>query len=144
MLVHVAGIELSDKITAIAPVAATVSKEITEQQPKVPIPVLMVHGMDDHLLPFNSRNDDRFLPGSQVVDYWVKSNRCSTEPIINASDAAIMESYSSSSKADVHVMKVKGAGHVWPGSKVYLKSEPDPKLVDASRLIWEFFRSHID
>ncbi len=40
-------------------------------------------------------------------------------------------------------MKVKGAGHVWPGSRVHMRSEVDPHTLDASQAIWEFLRSHL-
>ena len=143
MLAHLAGIELGDKITAIAPVGATVSKEITERPPKVPLPVLIVHGTEDRLVPFDHRDDERFLPVSKVVEYWVAGNHCSPAPHIEASGPAITERYRSNQDADVEVINVKGAGHVWPGSKVFLKNEPDLKQVDASRLIWEFFRSRL-
>jgi polyhydroxybutyrate depolymerase len=143
MLTHLAGIELGDKLTAIAPVGATISKEITQQPAKASLPVLMVHGSEDHLVPFYDRADERFLPVSQVVDYWIRNNDCSPEPAIEASGPAIIETYPSAHGAEVRVVKVKSAGHVWPGSKVYLKSEPDPKAVDASRLIWDFFRARL-
>jgi polyhydroxybutyrate depolymerase len=144
MLAHLAGIELADKITAIAPVAATVGKEMIEQPPKGPIPVLMVHGSEDRLIPFDHRDDERFLPVSRVVEYWVRNDRCEPAPIVEESEEMRKERYTPRSDgAEVLLYKVKNAGHVWPGSRVHMRTEHDPRTVDASSLIWSFFRSHL-
>ncbi len=93
MMTHLAGIELSKKLTAIAPVAATVRKDIIERPPKCPIPVLMIHGSDDRLIPYDKRDDERFLPVARVVDYWVRSNNCAPEPLIEESGPAMVERF---------------------------------------------------
>jgi poly(3-hydroxybutyrate) depolymerase len=144
MLAHLAGIELADRIAAIAPVGATVSQEIIEQSPKRPLPILMVHGDSDRLVPFDERHDERFLPVSRVVEYWVRENKCAPRPEVEETPELTMERYRPrDGGAEVLLYKVKSAGHVWPGSRVHLRTEPDPRTVDASSLIWKFFRSQL-
>lgn len=144
MLAHLAGIELADEITAIAPVAATVGQEVVEQTPKRTLPVLMVHGDSDRLLPFDERHDDRFLPASQVVQYWVRENRCAPRPEVEETPELIIERYRPlDDGAEVILYRLKNAGHLWPGSRVHLRTEHDPHTLGASFLIWTFFRSHL-
>ncbi len=144
MLAHLAGIELADKITAIAPVGATVGQEIVERIPKRPIPVLMVHGDADRLLPFDERHDERFLPVSKVVEYWVRENKCAPKPEVEETPELKIERYRSRrGGAEVLLYMVKNAGHVWPGSRVHLRTEHDPRTLDASSLLWSFLRSQL-
>lgn len=144
MLAQLAGIELADKITAIAPVGATVGQEIVEHSPKRPVPVLMVHGDSDRLLPFDERHDERFLPVSKVVEYWVRENKCAPGPEVEETPELKIERYRPhGDRAEVLLYIVKNAGHVWPGSRVHLRSENDPRTLDASYLIWSFFRSQL-
>lgn len=144
MLSHLAGIELADKITAIAPVAATVGREIVELAPKRPVPALIVHGDSDRLVPFDERDDERFLAASKAVEYWVRENKCAPGPEVEETPELKMEWYRPrDGGAEVDLCLVKGAGHVWPGSRVYMRTEPDPRTLDASALIWKFFRSQL-
>jgi polyhydroxybutyrate depolymerase len=143
MLAHLAGIELSDRITAIAPVAATVGRGIADLFPKAPLPVLMVHGSDDALVPYDQRSDDRFLPTAGAVDYWVRVNDCDPMPEVRTGQVVRMRYAPRNGEAEVVLLKVGSAGHVWPGSRVRMRYENDPRTLDASAAIWEFFRAHI-
>ncbi|MBI0584630.1 MAG: hypothetical protein ISF22_10455, partial [Methanomassiliicoccus sp.] len=144
MLAHLAGIELSDRITAIAPVAATIGREILEMRPKRPLPVLMIHGTDDRLLPLTGTEGGRLLPVARAIDYWVGMNDCDRTPVIEERGGIEMSRYTCGfGSADVVVHRVRGAGHVWPGSRVRMRSEHDPRTLDASKVIVEFFLSRL-
>jgi polyhydroxybutyrate depolymerase len=144
MLSHLAGIKLGDKIQAIAPVAATLGRETVEQTVRTPVPVLIVHGDSDRLVPFAERDDSRFLPVSEVVGYWVRENKCAPGPEVEETPELKVERYRPRGNgAEVQLYLVKNAGHVWPGSRVHMRNEPDPRALDASALIWAFFRSHL-
>lgn len=144
MLTHLAGIELSDKLTAIAPVAATIGHQIAGLRPKRELPVLIVHGADDRLVPLGGRDGGRLLPVRQAVDYWVRADRCSESPTTEERDGVEVTRYPScAGDAEVTFYQVRDAGHVWPGSRVRMRSEKDPRTLDASAVIWEFFRAHL-
>lgn len=140
MLAHVAGAELSDKIDMIAPVAATVGKEILELVPKRPVEALIVHGQDDRLVPYLSRGDDRFLPAVEAERYWARANGCSGHEEEETSDV-IVRRYGGGACRVTSVV-VKNAGHVWLGGKVRMGGEHDPRTVDATALILDRFLSN--
>lgn len=141
MLAHVVGAELSDKIDMIAPVAATVGKEILDIDPNRPVEALIIHGQDDRLVPYVSRGVDRFLPAVEAERYWARANGCSGVEEENTSDA-IIRRYGGSACRVTSVV-VKNAGHVWPGGKARMGGEHDPKTVDATSLILDSFLSNL-
>jgi polyhydroxybutyrate depolymerase len=144
MLAHLAGVELSHKLTAVAPVAATIGRAITEMKPRRELPVLIIHGTDDHLLPLEGRESGRLLPVYEAVDYWVRADQCSEAPMTEERDGVeVMRYCPYLGGAEVVFIRVKDAGHVWPGSRVHMRSENDPRTLDASAVIWKFFRSHL-
>jgi len=140
MLAHVVGTELSDKVDMIAPVAATVGKEILNLAPKRPVEALIVHGQDDRLVPYTSRGDSQFLPAIEAERYWALANNCSNVEEENTSDA-IVRRYTGGACRVTSVI-VKNAGHVWPGGKARMGSENDPKTVNATDLILDRFLSN--
>lgn len=140
MLAHVAGAELSDKVDMIAPVAATVGKELLDIVPKRPVEALIVHGAEDRLVPYLSRGDDRFLPAIEAERYWARANGCSGHEEEETSNALIRR-YGGGS-CHVTSVVVKNAGHVWPGGKARMGGEHDPKTVDATDLILNRFLSN--
>lgn len=142
MLTHLAGVELSDKIDAIAPVAATIGMVITDMKPRRPLPVLIIHGADDLVLPVSGTEDGRLLPVLHAVEYWTRVNGCAGEPENEERDGVELTRYACSS-AEVLFYRIRDAGHVWPGSRVRMRTERDPGSMDASEAIWEFFRSHL-
>lgn len=140
MLVHVAGAELSDKIDMIVPVAATVGKEILSIIPKQPVEALIIHGQDDHLVPYVSRGDSRFMLAIEAERYWAQANNCSNFEEENTSDAIIR--CHGGGACRVTSIIVKNAGHVWPGGRARMGGEHDPKTVNATDLILDRFLSN--
>jgi len=144
MLAHLAGIELSNKVTAIAPVAAAIGPNLLGMSPRRPLPVLMVHGTADRILPMDGFHEGNILPASAAIDLWVRANGCRREPTRERRGGIEVERHAPcSGDAEVLFYKVDGAGHVWPGSRVRMRSESDPGTMDASAVILGFFRSHL-
>jgi len=139
MLAHVAGVELSDKIDTIAPVGATVGKELLKHEPKRPVDVLLIHGDQDRLVPYESRGDDRFLPAREAEEYWARVNGCLDHRDEDRPEALIRRYRGPQGGCSVTSVLVKGAGHVWPGGKARMGGQPDPKTVDATALILDHF-----
>lgn len=142
MLAHLAGVELSDRIDAIAPVAATIGQPIIEMRPRRPLRVLIIHGMDDHVLPIGGTADGRLLPVSRAVEHWTKVNGCIEAPEKEERDGIELTRYPCPG-AEVLYYRIRDAGHVWPGSRVRMRSERDPGSMNASEVIWEFFSSRL-
>ena len=154
--------DISDKIAAIAPVAASMGEGAPEEcHPKHPIPVLMINGTKDPLIHFNGgevggtwlRNHGSSVPVPQLVAFWRKQAGCTSAiektdlPDRDKTDDSTVtrESCGGKSGAEVVNYTVIGGGHTWPGGTAYA-----PKFVvgvvnrdfNASEAIFDFFARH--
>jgi len=152
--------ELSDKIAAFAPVAASMPNNPSYQcKPARHVPIMIIFGSKDPIVPFNGgdisimglSSRGKVIPVKESVNYWVSFDGCNNVPAVSEinnidDDTKVIKSiYSSTaSKSDVIFMLIDGGGHTWPGGLQYL-----PKLVigrtskeiDASEEIWKFFET---
>jgi polyhydroxybutyrate depolymerase len=156
------GCEISPKLAAIAPIAANIPKNILPGcHPAMPLPVLVMNGTGDPLVPWNggyvhffNRTMGEVVSTAQTVSFWVQHNHCRTTPAVSQlpdRDSAdhstvTVSTYNCPSKeSDVVLYAINGGGHTLPGSNV-----PDrPHLLghrnndlDGAAVIWEFFRSY--
>ena len=156
-------IELSEKIAAVAPVTAQLSKALEGQTPKLPISMMIVNGTDDPIVPYNGghvrlfdfgRSRGEILSTEATVEYFRRHNGCDPVPELvevpdNHPDDGTMveiERYAGcNDEAEVTLVRVIGGGHTWPGGREILS----PKLVgqtsreiNASKMILDFFSSH--
>jgi polyhydroxybutyrate depolymerase len=149
--------DLSDKIAAIAPVAGSVGVGLLPNcKPKRPVPVLMINGTDDPIVPFAggavARTHGRSYPVSQVVQFWRDFDGCGPVQKADVPDhdrgdrsTASYESCVGKDGSEVVNYTVDGGGHTWPGGPQYL-----PKFLvgrvnrdfNASEVIVEFFSRH--
>jgi polyhydroxybutyrate depolymerase len=156
------GCEASRRVAAIAPVVATIGVELAGRcRPTRPVPVLMVNGTDDPLVPFlggQVRVFGRLRPGKvasvgETVSFWARHNGCTAAPVItrepdrDPSDKVTVRREALTRCRDgseVILYVMEGGGHVWPGGPQYL---PRRVIGRASRdidseVIWEFFSRH--
>lgn len=150
--------QLFNKIAAIAPVAATFPDfSMPLYAPTVPMPVLMINGTSDPLVPYNggvvAGDRGKIISVAATVAQWVKIGGCSPTPQVSmlpdtADDGtqSRREVYDGcASNAQIVLVTVIGGGHTWPGGFQYL-----PQIIigktsrdfDATEMIWEFFKSH--
>jgi polyhydroxybutyrate depolymerase len=152
--------DLSDKIAAIASVAATMPEPLVAAcKPSRPISVMYIQGTEDPLVPINggkigfargrSRGDCISLADAEA--FWRNSDRISAAPsAINLPDRSddgthVRREIWSGGGDDTEIVAytIEGGGHTWPGGPQYL-----PKLIvgkasanlNATRTIWEFFQ----
>ncbi len=164
MMAYRCGCELSNKITAIAPVAGNMPSALSSLcKPARPVSLLVVNGTKDPLMPysggevtgpFGKKKLGKVLSVKESIAYWVKIDECS-EAFITAglpdkdpSDGTRVNSTSykkGKDNSEVLLYTVEGGGHAWPGGYPYLgewiigKTSRD---IDASEVIWEFFKRH--
>jgi polyhydroxybutyrate depolymerase len=148
--------ELSDRITAIAVVAATFSSKLVSTcRPVRPVPVLQIMGTQDPYVPFEGGTLSRgaggeLLSHEQAIVTWVRLNGCSTSPLTThlpdlAQDGTLIEQQVyefCAAAAQVQSYVIHGGGHTWPGSVQPLSEAPAGKTtrnLQASSIIWEFF-----
>lgn len=155
--------EASTRVAAIAPVAATMGVELAARcSPARPVPVLMVNGTDDPLVPF--QGGQIRLPGGQLrpgriasvadtVALWARHNGCAGSPRItrepdrDPTDGVTVRREAlmgcgGGSEVTLYVME--GGGHVWPGGPQYLPSLIIGRTTGdiGSEVIWGFFARH--
>ncbi len=156
-------LDLTDRIAAVAPVAAQLSVALAEQTPPLPISIMIMNGTEDPIVPFDggevklfdfSRSRGEILSTAETVERFRRYNECDTVPELvqlpeNEPDdgtAVEIESYTHCIyNTEVIFVRVVGGGHTWPGGQQYLS----PKIVgvvsqeiNASEMILDFFLEH--
>jgi polyhydroxybutyrate depolymerase len=151
MMTHRLGIELSDRIAAIAPVVATVFGD--EKKPARPISALMINGsLDENVPPAGGAPGGR---GTQAWDgtptraaleqatFWASVSSCSPEVSKNDTKAWTHWSYPCPAGKSVELYLVKDNGHAWPGGEPGSRRGDQPsESLDATDAIWAFFKAH--
>ncbi len=155
--------EASTRVAAIAAVVATVGVELAGLcSPARPVPVLMVNGTADPLVPYNGGQirlpGGRLRPGkiasvADTVALWGRHNGCTRPPEVtpepdrDPSDGVTVRREARTgcrAGSEVILYVMEGGGHVWPGGPQYL---PRPIIgrttgdID-SEVIWDFLSRH--
>jgi polyhydroxybutyrate depolymerase len=152
---HRLGMELSDRIAGIAPVAGTLGENLVPRfAPTHRVAVLHMHGTQDRLVRYEGgevvAGGGVSISAARVVELWAKANGCATpsrtehladrDP--NDGTRIRADSYPACrGGADVILYTIEGGGHTWPG-------RPTPGLgattrdIDGAPAIWEFFERH--
>ncbi|HEV6953438.1 MAG TPA: poly(3-hydroxybutyrate) depolymerase [Promicromonospora sp.] len=135
--------ELSDRITAIAPVAAALyGTGHPTCEPERPVPVIEFHGTADATIPYGG-DTDRGLPA--IVDWvggWVERDDCLPRPRVEqtAHDVTTTRWRGCRAGADVTHVAVLGGGHTWPGEDSYSGGGYATHSIEAHEVMWEFLR----
>jgi polyhydroxybutyrate depolymerase len=148
MMSHRLGIELSDRIAAIAPVVAALFGD--ERLPTQPVSALMINGLLDKSVPHQGGP-----PGGRAADawdgtpakpalaqgaFWARANQCASEPDRSERDALTVWQYRCPGRRAVTMYLVKDSGHAWPGGRAGSRRGDTPGTsLDASETIWNFF-----
>ena len=156
-MVNALACDLSEKIAAFAPVAGTLGTDV-ECAPALPVAVMVVHGTDDPLVPFEGgrmagRGGIRtILPVSRFVELWLGIDGCPPEGTERrlpdkGEDMTVTVAGWTGCDRDTTVVlyTVIGGGHAWPGGAQYLPQEfigRTTEQFDASAASWDFFRAH--
>ncbi|MDP2239355.1 MAG: PHB depolymerase family esterase [Burkholderiales bacterium] len=149
MMSHRLGIELSHRITAIAPVVATLFGD--ERKPPHPVSAIMINGMLDASVPHRGGPPGgRFAdawdgapakPAVVQAQFWADAGNCG-EPVKNESDAVIVQRYRCPAGRAVELYLVKDNGHAWPGGQTGSRMGDKPSTtINATDVIWDFFKT---
>ncbi|PKK87369.1 MAG: hypothetical protein CVV64_22205 [Candidatus Wallbacteria bacterium HGW-Wallbacteria-1] len=151
MMSHRLGTELSDKITAIAPVISGLFGD--EKQPAQPVAALMINGMLDESVPylggapgggFSQRwRGTPIKPASYQADFWAKANDCEAKVTEQDLGFAMHWKHNCPNQKTVELYLVKDNGHAWPGGQPGTRRADTPsQAMNATDVIWTFFRNH--
>jgi len=143
---------LSNRIAAIGAVSAAQSLSWSWCADSTPIPMIAFHGTADPFVPYKGAPPGWLNPNAPFpnittwVASWARRNHCAANPIdsVIAVDVTRREYTDCARNASVVLYTIKGGGHQWPGGK------PIPEWivgrlsnnVDATSLMWAFFREH--
>jgi polyhydroxybutyrate depolymerase len=151
--------EFSDRVSGIATIVGSMPEQMPLTcKPSRSIPVLIIHGTEDPIVPWGGgavggfEDFGKVLSVRQTAEFWAKNNLCraaavvSPEPDRDPLDGtrARFEKFADcASKAEVLLVTLEGGGHTWPGGYQYLPERFIGKTsrdIDANQIIWGFFR----
>ncbi|CAA6819437.1 MAG: Unknown protein [uncultured Aureispira sp.] len=139
---------LNHRIAAIAGVGGTMSAlQSGACSPSLKIPVLHIHGTADLVVPYIGNT--LLLGVADLVTHWRTHNGLTTAAtttsfsntsLLDGSTADLIR-YETGSAYPVHLIRVNGGGHSWPGSGVIVSGSTNMDF-DASLEIWKFFSQY--
>lgn len=154
MMVHRLARECPDLLAAVAPVAGAMNW--TEASPKLPMPILIVHGREDqHVLFEGGKPKEAVGRAGERVDasvadalaYYRARNGQTGEPQrtkVGAVETTRWEqpAREGETAAPVVLVAIDGEGHTWPGSaRGRLRADAPTKEFSATEEIWMFCRA---
>ncbi len=160
IFVHLLALKSKHAFAAIAPVSGGIAEPLAEKfKPKTPLSVLILHGTDDPMVPYiggevDYSNNGRILPIEDTALRWVaidgiKGERLSgTLPDNDPADGCTITWSRWASKKgapEVALFTIQGGGHTWPGGPQFLPVAVIGHVcrdIDASVVIWDFFKKH--
>lgn len=156
------GCKISSSLAAIAPVIANIPVNIVAMcKPDSPLPVLVMNGTKDPLVPwgggsvrFFRRKMGEVVSTAETVQFWVKHNQCDLIPDIvmlpdndrnDRSRVKVFTYKNNKNGADVLLYAIEGGGHNLPGSNTqdypYILGRKN-RDINGPEVIWEFFKQY--
>jgi polyhydroxybutyrate depolymerase len=147
------GCTLADRVAAIAPVAAAMPKTMT-CLPSRPVPMLLMNGTDDPILPHGGGHYKpglfQILSAEDTAKAWARQNHCAEKPSESKlpsiqkgwKDTKVYTFEGCQDGAQVAQYDVKDGGHTWPGGEQYINAKEIGKAsaaLNADETIWSFF-----
>lgn len=154
MMTYRLACELSDQITAAAPVAGNLVKGY-DCKPSQPVPLLAINGTADPLVPYTggmvARERGEVISTDDTMKFWATNNGCTGDPTeealpdidITDSTRVYKRTYPTCT-VPLILYYIQDGGHTWPGGSQYLPKRLIGVVnrdIDATQLIWDFFDS---
>jgi len=148
--------DLSDRIAAVATVAATFAESMTGQcNPLRPVPVMLIHGTNDPDVPEAGGLAAGLFPvlsTSSTVNFWKEKNgSCPASPQIifipqlglSPFTSVMLKKYSfCNDSSEILWYSVIGGGHNWPGIQPVGSGTGINLDINAGIEGWKFFKRH--
>lgn len=147
--------DLAGKVAGVATVIGQLSVYSKPScSPSRPVPMLLINGTADPVVPYNGGEIATQGPNSAVlstqatIGFWRERNGCRgpvvTRPLPDKADDGTTTTVTTSPcKNPVTLYTVKGGGHTWPGALTQTNPESvvglTSKDFSASEAIWTFF-----
>lgn len=154
-------IEESHRVAAAAAVTAQVAQAWADRVPARPVPMLIMNGTEDPLVPYAGGQVTVFgeargavLSTADSVVWWARHNRCEGAPEVTAlpdtdpdddTHATVERHGTCADASEVLLVRIEGGGHTWPGGKQYLPRGMIGRAsgdVQGAAVIFDFFSRH--
>lgn len=160
MLTYRFAAEKGDVLAAAAPLAAAIGGRPSETSPewkipppKVPLPILVFHGLADDMIPYAGGTSPHFggtrtfFSVEDSVLFWVRRNGCNPKPEKQEfrNGCVHLQNWKGGKNGScVQLCTVETWDHRWPGLyfTAHLPDDHPLKNFDAAELIWNFFKNH--
>ncbi|MEM7363579.1 MAG: PHB depolymerase family esterase [Pseudomonadota bacterium] len=139
-----------DVFKAAGVVAGLIDADVLAQSTLAqPTPIIHIHGVDDSMVPISGEIDKetgQALYGARnIVEYFADLNNAVTTVETQVTENAHLTIWkpdveAADQDAEVHYYRIENHDHVWPGSDPGDKAYEDTSGLNASALIWSFFR----
>jgi poly(3-hydroxybutyrate) depolymerase len=149
MMTLVYGVARAERLAAIAPVVAAMFT--FDQDPSVPLPILLINGERDGEVPMAggmSRNalvsraqQTPYKPHSETVQFWVRRNRSEPTGQVTRVGTVTTTVYAATAAGAVTEVVVDAeGGHGWPGSRARRTENAPISAFSGAERVWEFFQ----
>lgn len=155
------GIAVPEKIAAVACVSGLLPKHLSLVRPGKEVPLLMMHGTEDRIVPWSggvlmrgNKKHGEVLSVLDTLSFWARKNGCSSQvsvkilPDRDTRDGTVgfLINYACAGQdTEVSLISIQGGGHTWPGVVKSLPDSIDGKTsndFNATKFIWDFFSRH--
>jgi len=155
------GIELGDRVAAIAAVVANLPDRLASARPVRPLPVLIMNGTRDPLVPWKGgavrvfgKDYGDVLSTESTVAFWVKANGLNGPVEKNqlpdrvSTDGCRVEVSAYRSEGDrppVILYAIQGGGHSFPGARTllrYILLGNKCMDINGAQVIWDFCKDY--
>ena len=150
MMAYHLACDLSDKIAAAAPIAASLMDSSCE--PRRPVSMMILHGTGDTFVPYEGGGNFKgagalhpFLSVPESAAAWRRLDRCGPEAgtTYARGDTSCVTYDHCAEGSAVSVCTVQGGGHTWPGGASRLDWWIGHTTQDiGNQEIWKFFAAH--
>lgn len=146
MMTHRLAAEMPETFAAAAAVEGSAGgvidgKTVTVAKPSQPIPMLMIHGKDDRIVPYDGGGLGRlvFLSVDDSVNFWCDANGIASSPETTTLANGTRSVWKGTNPgSEVQLIALGEGNHAWPGGRVNLGNDG----FDATGEIWKFFKDH--
>lgn len=152
MMVHRLAIELPDVFAAIAPISGSIGGTggdlvaFTMPKPLKPVPIVLIHGKKDAVVPFDGSPNRRglFVPFPATVQFWTQTNQCTSDAQQEslASNVEKVVYLGCQNGSDITTYTVANGIHIWFGGNYDHLRHPFTKTINTTDAVWDFFSQH--
>jgi polyhydroxybutyrate depolymerase len=137
LMTYRAACALGDRLAAIGPVAAW----FPDCLPSTPVPVLHIHGLLDDQLGYGGGNG--YPSVEKGLAEWRAVDGCPTTTQTTSHGQVTTRTWAPCAGAGaVELITITKGEHEWPGAVPKLGNERVSHAIDATSVIWAFFRAH--